>query len=132
MECESNSLSGMTIVYAEDDMFIRKFLAKRLRVAGARVVEAKHGAEALAKLELVQAECLLLDLQMPVLDGLETLRRLRERAPSASFAIFVLTSSASEAIVAEAHVLGADRVFPKGIEVSSIISALCDVQRTAD
>ncbi len=68
-----------TVVVADDDPAIRKIVRDRLVAAGHVVEQAADGVEALAAVEHLSPELLLLDLQMPVTDGFAVLETLRER-----------------------------------------------------
>ena len=65
------------ILIAEDDAASRELLAEILANLGYQVVEACDGREALQKIEETNPELILLDIQMPVLDGIAVLWRLR-------------------------------------------------------
>ena len=68
-----------TIVLAEDDSDLRAIYAQDLREAGHVVWEAEDGGQALALVRARSPELLLLDIWMPILNGLEVLERLSER-----------------------------------------------------
>jgi DNA-binding NtrC family response regulator len=68
-----------TILIADDEKNIRATLARALTLEGHAVHEAADGAQALERIEAGDIDLVLLDLQMPVVDGLEVLKRLSER-----------------------------------------------------
>jgi DNA-binding NtrC family response regulator len=68
-----------TILIADDEKNIRATLARALTLEGHVVHEAADGALALERIEAGDIDLVLLDLQMPVVDGLELLKRLSER-----------------------------------------------------
>ena len=67
------------MLLVDDDAAIRRIVAEGLELEGFEVVPASGGRAALAAVESVGPAVVLLDLAMPDLDGLEVLRRLRER-----------------------------------------------------
>ena len=67
-----------TIVLAEDDADLRALYAEWLRRAGHRVWEAADGGEAVAQVRACRPDLLLLDIWMPVLNGLEVLEYLKK------------------------------------------------------
>ena len=70
-----------TILLAEDDESMRRFLRKALERAGHAVVDAGQGDEALTELQLREFDLLLTDIVMPVMDGIELARRAAEIDP---------------------------------------------------
>ena len=70
-----------TILLAEDDESMRRFLRKALERAGHSVVDAGQGDEALTELQLREFDLLLTYIVMPVMDGIELARRAAEIDP---------------------------------------------------
>ena len=116
-------LAGVTVLYAEDEAVIRQVTARRLAEAGARVVEATDGADALARMAALTPDLLLLDLQMPGLDGLGVLRKLRAGGKALRFPVVVLTSHIAGPQVAEAREAGADAVLTKPVQIEPLAAA---------
>jgi CheY-like chemotaxis protein len=85
------------------------------------VGEAANGEEALAKVDSEDPDLLLLDLAMPVMDGLEVLARLhdRERPP-----VVVLSGFANEAMKARSLELGAVAYITKGADIAELTDVL--------
>jgi signal transduction histidine kinase len=77
-------LKGLTILAAEDVEMNRVILEDLLDQEGAKAIFAENGQQALDRLEKQGAssfDAVLMDLQMPVMDGFEATRRILERAP---------------------------------------------------
>ena len=72
----SAMLSPMVVV-AEDSSDTRQMLRRALELKGYRVLEAKDGREALELTKAYQPNLMLVDLNMPELDGLETIKYVR-------------------------------------------------------
>jgi len=70
---------ALTILVAEDNEINRFFMVKLLRQMGHTVLEAEDGQQALDLLEKEECDLVLLDIQMPVLDGCQTLQEIRKR-----------------------------------------------------
>jgi signal transduction histidine kinase/CheY-like chemotaxis protein len=71
-------LQGMVLL-VEDNMVNRLVGAEMLRSIGVEVIEAEDGAQGVSTLERQRVDLVLMDLQMPVLDGLAATRQVRER-----------------------------------------------------
>jgi CheY-like chemotaxis protein len=84
-----------SVLVVDDDMDIRALLRLRLERMGYRVEEAASGEEALEKARAFSYDLCLLDICMPGADGIETLDRLRDVAPSTRV-VFVTASTDDE------------------------------------
>ena len=69
------------ILIVDDDKLVRESLSSALEGAGYQVVTATDGNEALATLQREACDLVLLDIMMPVRDGIETLRDIRRSWP---------------------------------------------------
>ena len=81
------------ILVVEDDADIRNLLAYRLRRVGYDVVVADDGVAALAAVQDVTPDVVLLDWVMPRMSGLEVCRELRSQARFAKTGIFFVTAN---------------------------------------
>ena len=70
----------MRLLVAEDDEDLNEIIVKKLSAEGHAVDGCFNGEEALSYLEGAPYDAVILDIMMPVLDGLETVRRMREKA----------------------------------------------------
>ena len=66
------------ILVADDEMNIREILRIYLENEGYEVIEAEDGADALRRIELDKPDLVLLDIMMPILDGIEVCRQVRK------------------------------------------------------
>ena len=82
------------ILVAEDDPASRELLLDILGAWGYDVVEACDGGEALRKIEETGPDLVLLDIQMPVLDGFAVLRQLRQDPRFAALPVVAVTAYA--------------------------------------
>jgi len=89
---------------------MRKIVERCLRQAGmdlGQVIEASNGAEALALVSANAFDLILSDINMPVMDGLEFVRRLKEMDTAKNIPIVMITTEGGEKSVLEALSLGA-------------------------
>jgi DNA-binding response OmpR family regulator len=70
------------ILVVDDEENIRELYRDELAEEGYRVELAENGIQALAKFESFRPDLVLLDVMMPGMDGIEVLRRIREKNPS--------------------------------------------------
>ncbi|SDC93165.1 response regulator [Actinokineospora iranica] len=108
----------------DDEPMARSFVAKILASAGDVLVvgEGAHGGEALELVRTLDIDVLLLDLRMPRMDGIDTLRELR-RHPSMP-AVVVLTTFHADQAVATALQLGAKGFLLKHVEPAELVRAV--------
>ena len=96
----------MKVLVADDDRTTRTFLTRLLvRDIGCTVTAVENGLEALAQLDRQRYSALLLDVNMPVMGGLETLEAIRGSSHSA-LPVVMLTAERGTAVVQQAVVLG--------------------------
>ncbi|PKN39788.1 MAG: hypothetical protein CVU63_14230 [Deltaproteobacteria bacterium HGW-Deltaproteobacteria-20] len=72
-------MQELSVLVAEDNPINRLFLQKSLEKLGHRVICATNGQEALDLLDTETVECVLMDIQMPVMDGSLATRYIRDR-----------------------------------------------------
>jgi CheY-like chemotaxis protein len=83
-----------TILIAEDNAVNRELLHELLEARGYAVEEAGNGQEALQMIARSRPDALLLDLNMPVLDGFATVRKIREDATISNLPVLAVTAYA--------------------------------------
>jgi len=82
-----------TVIIAEDSRDTRHMLKRALEVKGYRVLEAKNGREAVELARHCRPHLLIVDLNMPELDGLETIKNVRQlNPPSEQLPIVAITA----------------------------------------
>jgi two-component system, response regulator, stage 0 sporulation protein F len=93
------------ILIVDDEPSVREVLAEYFTEHGYDVSSAQGGAEALGLLKTFRPDLVLLDVRMPGLDGVETLRRLRETAPG--IAVIMVTANEDVDVARDTLKLGA-------------------------
>jgi len=76
---ETNRLSGWQVMIVDDDAAHRRLFQLYLEQRGATTLQAEHGREALQLFEEHRVDLVLVDMQMPVMDGIETMVQLRRQ-----------------------------------------------------
>ena len=112
------------VVIADDTRDMRLLLSLALELAGGFEIvgEAANGEEAIAAASAQRPDVVLLDLAMPVLDGLQALPTIRDRAPDAL--VVVLSGFGADAMGQEAVRLGAATYVQKGINPTELAEQL--------
>jgi CheY-like chemotaxis protein/HPt (histidine-containing phosphotransfer) domain-containing protein len=115
---EKQHRQARTVLLVEDNPTNQRVAQLFLERAGCEVVLAADGREALAALESQNFDLVLMDVQMPVMDGLEATRRIREReaAGGRRTPIVALTANAMKQQIEECRANGMDDVLPKPID----------------
>jgi DNA-binding response OmpR family regulator len=94
------------ILVVEDEISLRSALSNKLAHEGFAVLEAKNGKEGLEMALSAHPDLILLDIVMPVMDGMTMLQKLREDAWGAEAKIFMLTNLSDTSKVADAIMQG--------------------------
>ena len=119
---------GVRLVLADDASDIRTLLRLMLGKAGYDIVaEADDGAEAVAAAVELQPDVVIIDLAMPVMDGLEAIPLIKEASPKSK--IVVLSGFDSDRAAETALDLGAERYLQKGVALGDISQLLWDLCR---
>ena len=102
----------------------RAILTRRLQTRGFDVVEADNGFKALALIESDSFDVVLLDIMMPGIDGLETLRRIRAQRSSATLPVIMVTARAESSDVVHALEAGANDYITKPVDFAVALARL--------
>ncbi|RZA34564.1 MAG: response regulator, partial [Lysobacteraceae bacterium] len=87
-------LDGCAVLLVEDNLFNQQVARELLQHAGADVSVAGNGAEALEAMGRRPFDCVLMDVQMPVMDGLEATRRIRQDPQLRDTLVIAMTANA--------------------------------------
>lgn len=117
------ALTTTTVLIVDDAADVRALVRRVLARGGFEVAgEASDGRSGVEQAAALQPDVVLLDLAMPVLDGLEALPLIREAAPRA--VVVILTGFADESLRATATALGAAGYIVKDDLVGSLTDSL--------
>jgi CheY-like chemotaxis protein len=102
------------VLVVDDDPFIRKLIATTLEdVAGFELHEAADGGEALEVARRERPALVFLDVDMPVLDGIEACTRMRSDEATSHATIVMLTAAHGDSVERRAEEAGADLFLTK-------------------
>jgi CheY-like chemotaxis protein len=87
-------LRGVRVLLTDDNAINRQVIKLFLAPQGCEVVEATNGKEALDRLSAGETDIVLLDVHMPIMDGRETIRRIRDNPGWATLPVIALTADA--------------------------------------
>lgn len=114
-------MSPQKILVVDDEPQMRRVLRASLMAHGYQVVEAASGEEARNRLSAERCDCVLLDLNLPGVDGIETCRAIRAHS---EVPIIVVSIRDSEKDKAAARKAGADDYIAKPFGVEELLSRI--------
>lgn len=117
------------ILLVEDAAFLRYAFGRLLRMHGFEVREATDGREALREIAESQPDLVLTDLMMPVMDGVELIRRLRADPATRALPVVAITADATDYSLRMAQEAGADVVITKPIDLPDLLDRLRQLER---
>jgi len=117
---------GMKILLAEDNAVNRKLATALLQKRGHHIAATENGQQALDALERENFDLVLMDVQMPVLDGLDTIRAIRakEQSSGSHLPIIALTAHAMKGDRERCLASGADDYVTKPIRTPDLLAAI--------
>jgi diguanylate cyclase (GGDEF)-like protein len=113
-----------TLLVVDDDAMNRDALSRRLSRTGYTVLTAESGADALAIINAHRVDAVLLDVMMPGMSGLETLRHLRQSRSVSELPVIMVTAKDGSDDVVEALDLGANDYVTKPIDYAVALARI--------
>ena len=110
------------VLLVDDEQDFLDTLSNRLELRGLKVSAVTSGEQAVSEAQQQEYDAIIVDLSMPGIDGLETLRRIKANNPNAE--IIMLTGHGSVASGVEAMKLGAGDFLQKPVELSELMSKI--------
>lgn len=120
----SDAMTAIRVLLVDDVEEVRRDLRTALTLSGdiEIVGEAANGAEAIRLTESLGPDVVLMDLEMPIMDGYEATRRIKSLCPSRR--VIALTVHDYESAREQAYRSGVDAFLVKGASVESIVQAI--------
>ena len=116
-------MTELRVLVVDDLPFMRQAIREVLKDSRFRIVaEAENGEQAIARYREIAPDVVLLDIVMPVLDGLTALRRLRRIDPGSN--IIMCSALGEQAMIVRAIQLGARDFIVKPFRPERVVSAL--------
>jgi two-component system cell cycle response regulator DivK len=112
------------ILVVEDEEDSRKILRDLLSTAAYEMTEAENGEQALAAVAKQRPDLILMDIQMPVLDGYEATRRIKADPAFRDIPIIVVTSYALSGDEVKARAAGCDDFVPKPFSPRQLLARI--------
>jgi len=110
------------VLLVDDEQDFLDTLSDRLEMRGLKVSAVTSGEQAITQAKLQDYDAIIVDLSMPGIDGLETLKRIKADNPNAE--IIMLTGHASVQSGVEAMKLGAGDFLQKPVELSELMAKI--------
>lgn len=115
---------GLRVLAAEDNLANRRVLQALLEPSGVHLTFAEDGAQAIEALRTALFDYILMDANMPVMDGVEAVRRIRAEDLSGGAPVYMLTANVFQDDVAIYLAAGADGVLGKPIQLIELFRVL--------
>jgi CheY-like chemotaxis protein len=117
--------SAMRVLFVEDNEVNRRVVKEMLRAGGVEMAEAEDGFVGLEMINTQAFDLVLMDLRMPVMDGLTAIRHIRARDDDkASVPVIVVTADDGPSIDADCRRAGADDVIHKPVSMTALFGAI--------
>lgn len=121
-------MNTLNVLVVDDEKPLRDFVRRNLEVRGFNAITASNGLEALAVFNTQNIDLVILDVMMPRMDGLETIRRIRQ---ASLVPVIILSALGEEADKIRALNLGADDYLTKPFGVGELLARVQAVMRRA-
>ena len=128
-QLENSNVSGMRVLLVEDNEINREIaqtLLEREKIIGETAVEGKEAVEAFEKSDLGYYDAILMDIQMPVMDGLEATRTIRKlnKADAKTIRIIAMSANAFESDIKASIDAGMNAHLTKPIEMEKVLEEI--------
>ena len=118
-------MQNLKILMADDESDVLDIMAKKIFVQGYTVITAKDGQEAWKKIQNESPDIIVLDLNMPKMNGFEVLQKLREDPPAEKWQPVIIVSARSELDdVKKGLSLEAEHYLVKPCSIEDILKAI--------
>lgn len=123
------TLVGMNILVVEDDRVLRELISDYFEMTGATIFQADNGQVGLQIVEKEMIDLVLSDVQMPVMDGIELLKKIR--ANNSTIPFVLLVTGQCELTEESALASGASGLIRKPFKMNEVIEQINQLLVTA-
>ena len=121
-----------TALVVEDSPTMRQLIVFALRrIRGLEVLEADDGVDALRKMAATKLDIILTDINMPIMDGLKLVKRVRSDETMKGIPIVIITTEGAEEDRQRALALGANAYITKPIQAPQVIAKVKELLKLA-
>jgi DNA-binding response OmpR family regulator len=113
--------TGPMVLVVDDDEDVRDLVTFKLQMAGYRTVTAADGCTALTLINEERPDLVVLDVEMPGMDGLSVCYRMHADPATAEIPVIMLSGMASETDIDLAFVSGAEEYLPKPVNTGELV-----------
>ena len=121
-------MNGFKVLFVDDEIDFLETLLKRMKKRGVDVTGVGSGEEALSFLNTNQVDVVVLDVKMPGMDGIETLREIKRRHPLVE--VIMLTGHANLEVAIEGMELGAFDYLMKPMDIDELLYKVEDAYKS--
>ena len=115
---------GHKILTVDDSATVRRIIKEGLKPFHCVVIEAKNGADGLTILEKERPDLVILDINMPQMNGMEMLEKMHEKSPSKDIPVIMLTTEKETATVKKAVHDGARGFLIKPFKIDDLLDKI--------
>jgi two-component system chemotaxis response regulator CheY len=118
-------MAGLNFLVVDDSPTMRQLVVFSLkRIRGAKVVEASNGVDALKKLSEDRFDLAIVDINMPLMDGLKLLSLIRKDPNYQQLPVVIVTTEGTDADRQKGLQLGANAYLPKPIQTNDLLKTV--------
>ena len=115
---------GLRVMVVDDNPSNRLVMAGLLGSVGIDIVEAEHGADALQRLRVQTVPLVLMDVRMPVMDGIEATRLIKQDPALRDLIVIAVSASVDPDVVAQMRAAGCDDFVSKPVQLTELLEKI--------
>lgn len=132
VEIEKPAVPPLHILLVEDNLMNQKFMSHILKRLGATFEIASDGKDAIEKIKSNHYDLVLMDVQMPVMDGLEATKYIRQELKLIDLPIIALTAHAMKGDKEKCLAAGCNGYIPKPIDQQKLVTEIMNVIKKSE